>query len=168
MIHLQSLSINKIGVKPRESFPFNVPVIKTLSELAFPSEVTFFVGENGSGKSTVLEAIACAAGSIAVGSDSTDKDKTLAQIRPLAKTFKLVGTKKTRTGFFLRSEDFFGFAKKMTGIREGMQQDLAEIDEEYKGRATARNLARMPYMRELSEMRRYYGEELDAHSHGES
>ncbi len=169
MIHLQSLSINKIGVKPRASFPFNVPVIQSLSELTFPSEVTFFVGENGSGKSTVLEAIACAAGSIVVGSDSIENDKTQAQIRPLAKRFKLVWTKKTRTGFFLRSEDFFGFAKKMTGIREGMQQDLAEIDEEYKARsATARNLARMPYMRELSEMRRYYGEELDAHSHGES
>lgn len=169
MIHLQSLSINKTNAKTHEGFPFSVPVIQSLSTLTFPSEVTFFVGENGSGKSTVLEAIAAAAGSIVVGSDSTEHDKTLTKIRGLAKTFKLVWTKKTHTGFFLRSEDFFGFVKKLASVRESMQQDLAEIDEEYKGRsATARGLARMPYMRELSEMKRYYGEDLDAYSHGES
>ena len=43
----------------------NLPVVKylqSLEELAFEKPVTFFVGENGTGKSTLLEAIAVALG----------------------------------------------------------------------------------------------------------
>src|SRR5437016_2016296 len=112
MIRLKTLSINRTAIMTPDAFPFNVPVTQSLSALIFPSEVTFFVGENGSGKSTVLESIASAAGSIVVGSDSTEHDKTLSQIRPLANALKLVWTKRTHNGFFLRSEDFFGFVKK--------------------------------------------------------
>ena len=50
-----------------DGFPFNVPAIRTLPELHLTTAVTFFVGENGTGKSTLLEAIAVAAGLPAVG-----------------------------------------------------------------------------------------------------
>jgi predicted ATPase len=46
---------------PRDAFPGNLPFIRSL-ELRFTNAVTFFVGENGSGKSTVMEAIAAACG----------------------------------------------------------------------------------------------------------
>ena len=46
---------------PDTTFPFTVPVIRALERLAFPTAVTFLVGENGSGKSTLLEGIASAA-----------------------------------------------------------------------------------------------------------
>jgi predicted ATPase len=160
---------SQVGKAAQDTFPFNVPVIKALSEIEFTSDVTFFVGENGSGKSTLLEGIACAAGSITVGSDSAETDQTLRRIRALAKAFKLTWTKKTRTGFFLRSEDFFGFVKRVAAIRQGLLNDLENIDEEYKDRSeTARGLARMPHMRELHDLKRYYGEDLDGYSHGES
>jgi len=35
-----------------------VPPIRKLTELEFKSRICFFVGENGTGKSTLLEAIA--------------------------------------------------------------------------------------------------------------
>ena len=54
-----------------DRFPFNLPVVKEFEEIVFDSAVTFFVGENGSGKSTVLEAIACGLGSPTIGGDST-------------------------------------------------------------------------------------------------
>ncbi len=168
MIHLRSVSVNKTAVYG-DKFPFSVPIIKSLTEIAFTSEVTFLVGENGSGKSTFLEAVASAAGSITVGSEGADGDPTLRDIQALAKAFKLTWSKRTRTGFFLRSEDFFGFAKRLARTREELLRDLQAVDEEYKGRSDyARGLARMPYARELSEMRRYYGEDLDVYSHGES
>ncbi len=169
MIHLKSVSIGKPPAAAEDKFPFNVLSIKTLSEVTFASEITFLVGENGSGKSTFLEAIACAAGSITVGSDSVETDRTLGAMRSLAKTFKLSWSKRTRTGFFLRSEDFFGFAKHINTIRESLQDDLTEIDQEYAGRsAYARNLAKMPFMRELHSLKDSYGEGLDTYSHGES
>jgi predicted ATPase len=133
-------------------FPFSVPVIRTLDEIRFTTEVTFFVGENGSGKSTLLEGIAAAAGSVTVGSEDVATDKTLNSIRGLAKALKLTWTAKKKAGFYLRSEDFFGYVKRLTTMRESMLRDLA----------------RMPFLRELHEMERRYGPDLDSYSHGES
>jgi predicted ATPase len=44
----------------RDVWPFTVPAIRSLAEsgISFTSPVTFLVGENGSGKSTIIEAIA--------------------------------------------------------------------------------------------------------------
>lgn len=44
------------------AYPFCLPLIKSLQEITFPTHVTFFVGENGTGKSTILEAIAYKSG----------------------------------------------------------------------------------------------------------
>src|SRR5690348_10902782 len=110
MIHLKSISLKTPIPEPATEFPFNVPAVQSLRELRFTSPVTFFVGENGSGKSTVMEAIACAAGSIAVGSDNTSTDRTLNSVRRFADSLKLTWSRRTRRGFFLRAEDFFGYA----------------------------------------------------------
>jgi predicted ATPase len=146
-----------------------VPAVQSLGELEFNAPVTFFVGENGSGKSTLLEAIACAAGSIAVGSDNTTTDRTLDSVRKLADGLKLTWYKRTRRGFFLRAEDFFGFAKRMSGIREDLEEALRAVDVDYENRSrAARSQARIPYLNELGAIREKYGEGLDTFSHGES
>lgn len=168
MIHLRSIQVRKFHPWP-DRYPYNVPVLASLEELTFTAPVTFLVGENGSGKSTLLEAIACAAGSITVGGEGVERDTTLAAIRALAKDLKLVWNKRTRKGFFMRSEDFFGFARRMDRVREEMEQSLEEVDRDYKNRsAYARDLARMSYQRELYDMQSRYGEGVDARSHGES
>jgi predicted ATPase len=48
-------------------YPFNIPVLSKGLDVEFTSHVTFFVGENGSGKSTVLEALAIKCGFNASG-----------------------------------------------------------------------------------------------------
>ncbi|MGH7456991.1 MAG: AAA family ATPase [bacterium] len=172
MLHLKSIAARKWPNQLNGEFPFNLKIVKSLKEIEFTSEVTFFVGENGSGKSTLLEAVACATGAIAVGSDNIGKDKTLSAVRKLAQHFKLSWQRRTHKGFFLRAEDFFGYAKRLTQMREDMENDLRAIDEEYKdkGRSqTAIGLAKMGYARELQDMKRQYGEGgLDSYSHGES
>jgi predicted ATPase len=47
----------KDGVTDSREYPFAIPTIRTL-DIEFTAPVTFFVGENGTGKSTVIEAIA--------------------------------------------------------------------------------------------------------------
>jgi len=169
MIHLATVILNNPPPERQAAFPFNVPIIRSLDRLEFPSEVTFLVGENGSGKSTFLEAIASAAGLPTVGSEDTGSDKTLAQVRPLADALRLSWAKRTHRGFFMRTEDFFGFSKQLTATREEYERDLARLEKGTEGRSTmARNLARAPYMRELHDMKERYGENLDARSHGES
>jgi predicted ATPase len=167
MIHLQSIHLRPLP--ETKAFPFSLALLQTLKELRFETPVTLLVGENGTGKSTFLEALACAAETIVVGSESTKRDPSLVHARELAKYFKLSWTKRTRRGFFLRAEDFFGYAKRLNEMRSGMESDLREIDEEYKGRSDyARDLARMSTAGELGSLRRRYGEGLDTRSHGES
>ena len=94
-----------------DAFPFSVPTIRTLVSLDVGHPVTFFVGENGTGKSTLLEAIAIAAELPTVGSEDAARDPTLAPQRALAGTLRLSWARRTRRGFFLRAEDFFGSLK---------------------------------------------------------
>ncbi|MGB8214315.1 MAG: AAA family ATPase [Anaerolineales bacterium] len=167
MIHLQTVELRPLPATP--DFPFSLPVLQTLKELRFEAPVTLLVGENGTGKSTLLEGLACAVEMIVVGSESTRSDPSLTQARALAKYFKLSWTKRTHRGFFLRAEDFFGYAKRLGQMHTGMEADLREIDEEYKGRSDyARELARMSTAHELGALRQRYGDGLDTRSHGES
>lgn len=151
------------------AFPFSVPVIRALVALPFPSPVTFFVGENGSGKSTLLEGIASAAGLPAVGSADLAADATLDAQRVLGRALTLTWSRRTSRGFFLRAEDFFGFAKRISAMRVEFQQRIAELEIEYADRsAFARGLAMGPAHASLADMERRYGVDLDANSHGQS
>ena len=166
---IQLVSVQVRPFPKAKTFPFTLLVLRRLKELRFETPVTLLVGENGSGKSTLLEGLACAADMVVVGGESTRTDKSLTHARELAKYFRLSWAKRTHRGFFLRAEDFFGYAKRLNQMREEMKTDLEEIDEEYKDRSDyARSLARMSTAGQLGELRRRYGEGLDAHSHGES
>ena len=56
-MYLKQVTINAQGFPTRRLYPFSIPILADSLELAFQSPVCFFVGENGSGKSTVLDAI---------------------------------------------------------------------------------------------------------------
>ncbi|MCB9449941.1 MAG: AAA family ATPase [Anaerolineaceae bacterium] len=168
-VHLQSVRQGRVEASLQKTFPFNIPTIQGMETLTFTAPVTFLVGENGSGKSTFLEAVACAARLPAAGSADLEGDPTLASVRRLADRLHLAWTKRTHQGFFLRAEDYFGYVKRLAQMREELARDLQQVDEEYQGHSQlAQNLARMPFTRELGELERRYGEGLDTHSHGES
>ena len=150
-------------------FPFSVPAIRSLESLDLSQPVTFFVGENGSGKSTVLEAIAAAARLPTVGSDDVQSDGTLAAQRELAGALRLVWSRRTNRGFFLRAEDFFGFTKRLAVMRAELQARIDEIEVEYADRsAYAKGLAAGPMRASLGALEAKYGVDLDANSHGQS
>ena len=149
-------------------FPFDIPALQGLEALELTTSVTFLVGENGSGKSTFLEALAAATGLPTVGSQSANRDPTLGPQRRLGKAMRLSWRKKIHCGFFLRAEDFFGFAKRLAEMRKEFQDDLVRIDEEFKDHSElARMLARGPASGSIAAMEQRYGEDLDANSHGE-
>ena len=152
-----------------DDFPFNLPIIQHLETLDFPSSVTFFVGENGSGKSTILEAIACAAKLPTVGSMAVYEDPTLKAICQLSQQLKWAWNKKTHRGFFMRSEDFFGFVKRIDRMKAEFLRELEQIDIEYEDRPLkAKQLAKSPIYRELRALEDAYDKGLDVQSHGES
>lgn len=150
-------------------FPFDVPVVRALETMELGTSVTFFVGENGSGKSTLLEAIALAAEVPTVGSDETRDDATLAPQRALAKHLTLSWTSRSKRGFFLRAEDFFGYAKRLSRMKSEMREEIARIEREYQGRSDyAKGLAMGPALASLGAIDAQYGGDLDGRSHGQS
>jgi predicted ATPase len=150
-------------------FPFDVPAVRTLETIELSTPVTFFVGENGSGKSTLLEAMALAAELPTVGSDETRQDATLASQRALAKHLALSWTSRSKRGFFLRAEDFFGYAKRLSRMKSDMREEIARIEREYEGRSDyAKGLAMGPALMSLGAIDAQYGGDLDGRSHGQS
>ncbi|HEV8365138.1 MAG TPA: AAA family ATPase [Gemmatimonadaceae bacterium] len=140
-----------------------------MPRLTFDSPVTFFVGENGSGKSTLLEGMATAIGLPTIGSAATRDDATLSAQRELGRALRLTWNVRARRGFFLRAEDFFGFAKAIEQLKAELKQRAAEIDVEYADRSTtAKGLALGPLYASLAQLQASYGDGLDTKSHGES
>jgi predicted ATPase len=133
--------------------------------------VTFFVGENGSGKSTVLEGMASATGLPTVGSLPISRDYTMEAAQALGRAFRLTWNARNRRGFFLRAEDFFGFTKALARERADMVVEMAEARAQYseEGRsAKALGLKLGPLAGSLADMEKRYGKDLDANSHGQS
>ena len=59
---LRDVILLRERIEEHNAYPFTVPVLRGFDRLTFERRLTFFVGENGSGKSILLEAIAEAAG----------------------------------------------------------------------------------------------------------
>lgn len=169
-IHLRSIEMKLSDDEGPRAFPFSVPAIQALAgeSLALPTPVTFFVGENGSGKSTLLEAVAVAAKSITVGAEQAATDSTLRAARQLSRELRLSWSKKTNRGFYMRAEDFFGYARKMQNVRDEFQADIATINEDDSLSVSARAYALLPHTGQLAALESSYGEGLDARSHGEA
>ena len=159
-------SVEKKNDSVSEEFPFNLPLVRNLKPMDLSSPVTFIVGDNGSGKSTLVEAIAIAAKTVAVGSSSLETDPSLDRVRELAASLRLVKNRVPHRGFFFRSEDFFGFIKRVKReIQEfkDLEQEFGEKHTGY-GRMLSMGSARSQY---LALMKRY-GENPDSFSHGEA
>jgi predicted ATPase len=57
-MHLKSVHLHPQRYPSRNAYPFNLPVFHRTEHILFDTPVTLFVGENGTGKSTLLEALA--------------------------------------------------------------------------------------------------------------
>jgi predicted ATPase len=119
MMRLKKISLLRKRVsKPRE-YPFNIPTIASLNSLEISSRVCFFVGENGTGKSTLLEAIAAHYGFGLEGGNrnfSPSTTNSVSAIEPLVEALRLSFTKRTGSGFYLRAESFFNVASHVDKV----------------------------------------------------
>ncbi|MDA0322501.1 MAG: AAA family ATPase [Verrucomicrobia bacterium] len=82
MSHLRSIELSSRG-RDTTVFPFSVPVFQSFEPMMLDAPVSFLVGENGSGKSTFLEALAIAVGSVVVGGEDLAHDRSLDHVRGL-------------------------------------------------------------------------------------
>jgi predicted ATPase len=116
---VRSVVLKRDEVEDFDAYPFSIPAIRALDELRIDPHVTLFAGENGSGKSTLVEAIAVAAGFNPEGGSRHVTVSTRASHSALHKHLRLVrGTRRPRTGYFLRAESFFNVATYIEELRD--------------------------------------------------
>jgi predicted ATPase len=98
---------------PREGYPYDLPAVRQIRRFRF-GQVTLLVGDNGSGKSTITEAIAVKAGFNAEGGGRNLRFSTFASHSDLHKHVELAWNRRPRWGWFLRAETFYGMATHIT------------------------------------------------------
>jgi len=120
--YLMEVQLKRDSISNLDTYPFSIPAIRELDSMEFHPDVTFFVGENGSGKSTFLEAIAIAQGFNPEGGTKGSLFATKGTHSQLYEHLKSIKSfKQPRDGYFLRAESFYNLASYMdeVGYLEG-------------------------------------------------
>ena len=120
--YLREISLKRDEILNYEEYPFNIPAVKEFYRLEFDPDVTFFIGENGTGKSTIVEAIALVMGFGPEGGTRNVQFSTTNRVSGLHKYLKAVKSfRKPRDYYFLRAESFYNVATYMdqTGYLHG-------------------------------------------------
>ena len=103
--------VRMASMPPSDSYLNDIPAVRWLmaaGELRFDHRVTILVGENGTGKSTLLEAIAVAYGFNPEGGTRNFRFQTEDSHSELWQHIRLGKHRRPRDGFFLRAESCGG------------------------------------------------------------
>jgi predicted ATPase len=113
MIHLEQLNLIPEQFPNQDAYPFNLAIFQKMRRLQFKEPVTFFVGENGTGKSTLLRALAIKSG-IHIWEDKTRTRLETNHFKDdLYKTVDLSWAKGVVPGSFFGSQIFQHFAQML-------------------------------------------------------
>ena len=136
MMYLRGI---RLGKPPEEgSYIWSIPAIsylKQVDSLTFHSPVTFFVGENGTGKSTLLEAIAVSMGFNAEGGSRDFSFSTKETHSELYEWITTIKTVSPKDGFFLRAESFYNIASYLDENSELKRYGNVSFHEQSHGEA---------------------------------
>src|SRR5438874_4313938 len=114
--YLKRIWLDPSRVTDREAYPFCLPLLKDDFELSFDRSITIIVGENGTGKSTLLEGIAVLAGYDEAGGGKgympVDHSNAIEVMGGrLAEALRASWLPKITNGWFFRAESFFSVAR---------------------------------------------------------
>jgi len=110
---LKYIDLLRDRVPSFDEYPFSIPAIRHLEHLELHPKVTYFVGENGTGKSTLLEAVAVVEGFNPEGGSRNFSFSTRITHSSLGECLRLgrgIRRLKDADGFFLRAESFYNAA----------------------------------------------------------
>jgi predicted ATPase len=134
---LRTVSLRRELIESFDEFPYSIPAIKHLTTIELHRNVTFFVGDNGTGKSTLLEAIAVAEGFNPEGGSRHAMFKT-ADTHHAELHYKLqLGRNRIPRGdsFFLRAESFYNLSTYIEEIGAGHFYGDKPLHEQSHGEA---------------------------------
>jgi predicted ATPase len=115
--YLREIPLKRGEIESFKAYPFSLAAVRNLKTLKLHPAVTFIIGENGVGKSTLLEAIAVAWGFNPEGGSKNFNFTTRSSHSELGKHLKLIrGVAQARDGYFLRAESFFNVATEIDNL----------------------------------------------------
>jgi predicted ATPase len=129
---LRSVMLVRERIERPDAYPFTLPAVQALDGLKL-STVTYFVGENGSGKSTILEAIAVAMGFNPEGGTVNFNFATRRSESDLHRCIRVARTRRPKTGFFPRAESFFNVATEIERLDAGHAYGDRSLHEQSHG-----------------------------------
>ncbi|MGX9143916.1 AAA family ATPase [Mesorhizobium sp. 128a] len=115
--YLKRILLDPAKVEDWEKYPWNLPLFRAREfELEFTAPITIIVGENGTGKSTLLEAIGALAGYDEAGGGKgympVDHSRAIDKSGGgLADAFRCHWLPKVTAGWFFRAESFYSVAR---------------------------------------------------------
>ena len=132
MIKNRYISNVKMATPPAaDSYLASLPAVRCLSsmgQLSFDAPVTFFVGENGTGKSTLLEAIAVSYGFNPEGGTRNFNFSTQDSHSSLYEHIQLGRGDYPKDGYFLRAESFYNLASNIDELDQYPDRSRHIID----------------------------------------
>ena len=115
--------VRSVAHQDRAAYPFCLPFLLDDFELCFDRPITIIVGENGTGKSTLLEGIAVLAGYDEAGGgkgyrpvDHSDAQEAMGG--ELSEALRASWLPKITNGWFFRAESFFSVARYLDAVRQ--------------------------------------------------
>lgn len=119
MLYVRHAELLRDRVPSFRTYPFHLPAVRDLHRLEFQKQVTFLVGENGTGKSTLLEGIAAAWGFNPEGGTLNFSFNTRSSHSHLYEFFRIAkGVRRPKDGFFLRAESYYNVATYIDELDE--------------------------------------------------
>lgn len=124
--YLKRVWLDETRIPDRDVYPFCLPFLRIGLDLSFDLPITIIVGENGTGKSTLLEGIAVLAGYDEAGGGKgyrpVDHSRALEKMGgALAAALRASWLPKITHGWFFRAESFFSVARYLdVAAIEGM------------------------------------------------
>lgn len=134
-LHIQYVVVKDDIKGDTKKYPFTIPLIKNFKKLVFNKPVTFIIGENGTGKSTLIEAFAVLYGfnpeggskNFSFNTKNTHSD--LYKYLRIGKSYNLA-----MDGYFLRAESFYNVASNIDEL-DKIPGNERLIKESYGGKS---------------------------------
>ncbi|MGY3452396.1 AAA family ATPase [Bradyrhizobium sp. USDA 4353] len=119
--YLKRLWLDPAKIADRAAYPFCLPFLQDDFEISFSHAITIIVGENGTGKSTLLEGIAALAGYDEAGGGKgympVDHSRAIERMGgALADALRASWLPKITQGWFFRAESFFSVARYLDEV----------------------------------------------------